>query len=91
MTENMSLVVSIIGLVILWTVTVVGFANWFQSKLNGMKNEILTDFNAKHHQNDLTMKAMEKLVMRHDLLLDPEFLDNAHRVRANHGGLRQHG
>lgn len=88
--ENMSLVVSIIGLVILWTITVIGFATWFQGKLEKLKTEIITDFNTKHQANELTMKAMEKLVMRHDLLLDPEFLEQANKVRVGNG-VRHHG
>ncbi len=86
----MPLIVSVIGLVILWTVTVIGFASWFQGKLEKLKTEIITDFNAKHRDNELMMKALEKLVVRHDLLLDPEFLEQAHRVRAVNG-VRAHG
>ena len=86
----MSGITAVIGLVILWTVTVIGFATWFQSQLKTLKTEIITDFNHKHQANELTMKAMEKLVMRHDLLLDPEFLEQANKVRVGNG-IRHHG
>lgn len=62
-----------VTLLILWTGTVVGGAVWLMGKLKELKNEILQDFNAKHKDNETAVKAMEELVMRHDLILEPEF------------------
>ena len=69
-----------VTLAILWTSTVVGGAVWLMrqfSKLErrmlALKEEILADFNLKHEANETTVKAIEALVMRHDILLNPEF------------------
>lgn len=62
-----------VTLLILWTSTVIGAAIWLMGKLKELKDEILDDFNAKHSANDETVKALEALVIRHDLILDPEF------------------
>ncbi len=88
--ENMSGLAAVVSLFIVWTVTVIGFATWLQVQFKNVKTEIITDFNKKHEANETMMKAMEKLVMRHDLLLDPEFLEQANKVRVGNG-LRHHG
>lgn len=62
-----------VTLLILWTGTVIGGAVWLMGKLKEVKDEILQDFNAKHNANGETVKALEALVIRHDLILDPEF------------------
>lgn len=62
-----------VTLLILWTGTVIGGAVWLMGKLKELKEEILKDFNQKHSANAQTVKALETLVMRHDILLDPEF------------------
>lgn len=62
-----------VTLFLLWTSTVIGGAIWLMGKLKGVKDEILADFNRKHEDNATTVKALEVLVMRHDLILEPEF------------------
>ena len=62
-----------VTLLILWTGTVIGAAVWLMSKLNDLKDEILADFNAKHQANEIRVKALDELVMRHDIILNPEF------------------
>ncbi len=62
-----------ITLLILWTSTVIAAALWLMNKLKELKKEILADFKAKHEENAQKVEAMRALVMRHDLILDPEF------------------
>ena len=64
---------AVVTLLVLWTTTAVGGAFWFQRQLKALKTEILQDFDAKHSDNAVTVKALEALVMRHDILLNPEF------------------
>jgi hypothetical protein len=66
-----------VTLLILWTSTVIGAAIWLMSKLNELKKEILDDFKNKHEENSKKVQAMEVLVMRHDLILEPEFNGSA--------------
>lgn len=70
-----------ITLLILWTSTVIGAAIWLMSKLNELKEEILADFKTKHEENSKKVQAMEVLVMRHDLILEPEFNGSASGYR----------
>lgn len=62
-----------VTLLILWTSTIVGAAIWLMGKLNLIKAEILKDFQSKHDENTRRVNAMEALVMRHDIILEPEF------------------
>jgi hypothetical protein len=62
-----------VTLLILWTTTVIGGAVWLMRQLKDLKAEILGDFSAKHKDNEAVIQAMEQLVMRHDLILEPEF------------------
>jgi hypothetical protein len=62
-----------VTLLILWTSTVIGGAVWLMRQLKDLKAEILEDFSAKHKDNEAVIQAMEQLVMRHDLILEPEF------------------
>lgn len=62
-----------VTLLILWTSTVIGGAIWLMSKLKDLKDEILSDFNAKHEANAQTVKALQVLVIRHETMLEPEF------------------
>jgi hypothetical protein len=62
-----------VTLLILWTTTVIGGAVWLMGKLKELKEEILADFDAKHTANVETVEAVKALVMRHDILLNPEF------------------
>lgn len=62
-----------VTLLILWTTTVIGGAVWLMRQFKSLKDEILRDFNAKHDANATTVKALEALVIRHDLILEPEF------------------
>jgi hypothetical protein len=62
-----------VTLLILWTSTVIGGAVWLMKQLRDLKTEILADFDEKHKDNSETVMALEKLVMRHDLILEPEF------------------
>jgi hypothetical protein len=60
-------------LLLLWTTTVFGGAFWFQRQLKALKTEILADFDTKHKANEMTVKALEALVIRHDVMLNAEF------------------
>ncbi len=62
-----------VTLLILWTSTVIGGAIWLMNQLKTLKEGILEDFSQKHKDNEAVIKAMEELVMRHDLILEPEF------------------
>lgn len=62
-----------VTLLIYWTLTVAGAVIWINKQLKALKGEILADLNTKHASNETTVKALEALVMRHDLLLNPEF------------------
>lgn len=62
-----------VTLLILWTTTVIGGAIWLMRQFKALKEEILRDFNTKHDANATTVKALEALVIRHDLILEPEF------------------
>ncbi len=62
-----------VTLLILWSGTVLGAGIWIMNQMRRMKEEILTDFNSKHASNAQTVKALEVLVIRHDVLLNPEF------------------
>lgn len=62
-----------ITLLILWSTTVIGGAIWLMRQLKDLKSEILEDFDKKHQANALTVKALEELVIRHDVVLNPEF------------------
>lgn len=64
---------AVITLVIFWSATVVGVGIWLMQKLKELKDEILADFKVKHEENSRKVQAMEVLVMRHDLILEPEF------------------
>jgi hypothetical protein len=76
MTMNPEWVIAIcagVGLLITWTTTVIGGAIWLVRQLKELKKEILDDFQTKHDANALTVKALETLVIRHDVILNPEF------------------
>jgi hypothetical protein len=62
-----------VTLLILWTSTVIGGAIWLMKQFKTLKEEILEDFDIKHSANATTVKALEALVIRHDLILEPEF------------------
>ncbi len=62
-----------VTLLILWTSTVVGAVIWLTKQLRDLKAEILKDFKEKHDENAEKVEAMRELVMRHDIILDPEF------------------
>lgn len=62
-----------VTLLILWTSTVIGGAIWLMRQFKTLKEELLADFGAKHDANAATVKALEALVIRHDLILEPEF------------------
>ena len=62
-----------VTLLILWTTTVIGGAVWLMRQLKDLKAEILGDFSATHKDTEAVIQAMEQLVMRHDLILEPEF------------------
>lgn len=64
---------AVITLLIMWTSTVIGGAIWLMRQLKGLKEEILADFDKKHASNESTVQAMEQLLIRHDLILQPEF------------------
>lgn len=60
-------------LLITWTTTIAGAAVWLMRRLDSIKKEILADFKIKHEENSQKVEAMRQLVMRHDIILDPEF------------------
>jgi hypothetical protein len=62
-----------VTLLILWTSTVIGAAIWLMRQFKALKEEILGDLDKKHGDNTTMVRAMEELVMRHDLILQPEF------------------
>lgn len=62
-----------VTLLILWTTTLIGGAIWLMRQFKSLKEEILEDFNAKHAVNTTAVQALEALVIRHDLILEPEF------------------
>jgi hypothetical protein len=66
-------VCAVVTLLILMGSTVVGCAIWIMREFNRVKDEILADFNRKHEANLTTVRALEVLVARHDILLNPEF------------------
>ena len=73
-----------VTLFILWTVTVLGGGVWLMSQLKTLKTEILADFDSKHKANEMTVKALNELVIRHDTILNPEWrseLANGQRRR----------
>lgn len=69
-------------LLITWTGTTVGVAIWILSRINGMKEEILEDFQKKHDENAIKVDAIRELVIRHDTILDPEFNGSGQVSRA---------
>lgn len=73
-----------VTLLILWSGTVLGAGIWIMNLINRTKNEILKDFNAKHADNAQTVKALEALVIRHDVLLNPEFNGQLGGSRSHH-------
>lgn len=75
---------SVVTLLILMGSTVVGCAIWIMREFNRVKDEILRDFNLKHEANRQTVQALEVLVARHDILLNPEFTGR-HRAVKPHG------
>ncbi len=64
---------AVVTLLILWTTTVIGGAIWLMRQFRDLKQEILSDFDKKHSANTQTVHALEALVIRHDLILEPEF------------------
>jgi len=80
-----SIIISGAGLFILYTVTVLGGAAWLNTQFKNMKLEIIADFTKKHDENAVTVKALEKLVIRHDIMLNPEFSEVLKNGRAHHG------
>ena len=62
-----------VTLLILWSTTIIGGAIWLMRQLKDLKAEILADFQSKHDANANTVRALEALVMRHDIALNPEF------------------
>lgn len=62
-----------VTLLILWTSTVIGGAVWLMRQFAKLEARILGDFDKKHKDNAETVNALEQLVMRHDLILEPEF------------------
>lgn len=62
-----------ITLLILWSSTVLGAGIWLMNRMNQLRDDILKDFNLKHEANAQTVKALEVLVIRHDVMLNPEF------------------
>jgi hypothetical protein len=64
-------------LLIMWTSSIATGVVWLMKHLNGIKKEILADFQTKHDENTEEVKALRSLVMRHDIMLDPEFNGSA--------------
>lgn len=62
-----------VTLLFLWTASAVSVVVWLTRELTAFKNVILSDFNEKHKANEQSVKALEALVMRHEIYLNPEF------------------
>lgn len=62
-----------VTLLILWSATVFKASSWITSLVKNTKDEILEDFSKKHEENARTVKALETLVIRHDVILNAEF------------------
>ena len=72
-----------VTLLILWSTTLAGAVVWIVNRISKAKEEILADFNAKHESNLQTVKSLETLVIRHDVMLNAEF-NGAGQYKANH-------
>jgi hypothetical protein len=62
-----------VTLLILWSTTLAGAVVWIVNRISKAKEEIMADFNTKHEANLQTVKALETLVIRHDVMLNSEF------------------
>ena len=62
-----------VTLLILWSTTLAGAVVWIVNRIGKAKEEIMADFNTKHEANLQTVKALETLVIRHDVMLNSEF------------------
>lgn len=69
------------GLLITWTTATAGVALWLANRFEAIKKEIMADFKIKHEENAQKVEAMRMLVMRHDLILEPEFNGSASGYR----------
>lgn len=69
-------------LLITWTSSIAGATIWLMRRLDGIKKEILADFQLKHDENTKKVAALETLVIRHDTILDPEFNGTGKSLRA---------
>lgn len=59
--------------VILYSGTLVGVVVWIQRRIEENRRELQKDFDRKHLENSRIMRALEALVLRHDVLLNPEW------------------
>ena len=62
-----------VTLLILWSGTVLGAGIWIMSQMKTMETKILKELDVKHESNSQTVRALETLVIRHDVMLNPEF------------------
>jgi len=62
-----------VTLVIFWTVQAIIGSIWLMRQLSSLERRIIDDLDRKHNSNVAVLHAMEKLVMRHDFILEPEF------------------
>jgi hypothetical protein len=68
-------------LFIYFTATLIGAVIALFRKMDKVKEDILTDVKVKHAENNQRYEALNTLVVRHELLLNPEFANG----RARHG------
>ena len=67
---------AVITLLILWSSTIIGIAIWIMRRIDGVKDAILDDIKAKHDENRVRVDAMQRMLIRHETILDPEFAAN---------------
>lgn len=63
-----------VTLLIYFTVTIIGGVVALFKKIDRSRTETIAYIDAKHKENNERYEALNVLVLRHDLLLNPEFL-----------------
>ena len=62
-----------VTLLIYFTGSVIASVIFIFKKIDATREAILLDVSVKHNENDVRYEALNKLVIRHETLLDPEF------------------
>lgn len=74
--EIITALCAVATLVIYFTASLIGAVVALYRKLDATRDDILKDVQEKHEANRVRYDALNVLVMRHDLVLNPEFSDN---------------